>query len=271
MTRMNLNTFARHGVFKHQELVNIVARRLKDRNQIQSSRVFPYQLMIAWVMTSSDVPRQVTDALHKAMEIALDNVPAFAGKVYVCVDVSASMNCSVSGYRQGASSKVRCVDVAALMAASVLRNNPEAVILPFDTKVVSLKLNRFDSVITNAEKLAGVCGGGTNCSAPLVKLNKAKAEGELIIMVSDNESWADARFNRGTAMMNEWQKFKGRNPQSKLVCIDIQPNANSQVQDCKDVLNIGGFSDEIFKLIDIFHREGFESQGFIREIEATQV
>jgi 60 kDa SS-A/Ro ribonucleoprotein len=104
-----------------------------------------------------------------------------------------------------------------------------------------------------------------------VKLNKVKAEGDLVIMVSDNESWADARCNRGTVMMNEWQKFKGRNPQSKLVCIDIQPNANSQVQDRKDVLNIGGFSDQIFKVIAAFHRGGFEGQGFIREIEATQV
>ena len=271
MTRMNLNTFARHGVFNHKYMMHKVANKLRDAELIQKARVFPYQLMMAWKMTSNDVPRKVNDALHQAMEIAVDNVPAFEGKVYVCVDVSGSMGSPVTGFRQGATSKVRCVDAAALMAAAVLRNNPDAEILPFDTRVVSLKLNRYDSVITNADKLASVFGGGTNCSAPLVKLNKAKAEGDLIIIVSDNMSWADSHWNRGTAMMNEWEKFKGRNRQAKLVCIDIQPYANSQVKDREDVLNIGGFSDQVFKVIEAFHKGGFEGQAFVREIEATQM
>src|SRR6478672_1086897 len=45
MTRMNLNTFARHGVFRDPEMVEIVATRLRDKAKIAKARVFPYQLM----------------------------------------------------------------------------------------------------------------------------------------------------------------------------------------------------------------------------------
>jgi 60 kDa SS-A/Ro ribonucleoprotein len=44
---MNLNTFARHGVFEAPGLVNLVAARLRDAVEIQRARVFPYQLLSA--------------------------------------------------------------------------------------------------------------------------------------------------------------------------------------------------------------------------------
>jgi len=49
--------------------------------------------------------------------------------------------------------------------------------------------------------------GGTNCSAPLAELNRRGAKGELVVFVSDNESWVDKARNRGTATMAEWATF----------------------------------------------------------------
>jgi 60 kDa SS-A/Ro ribonucleoprotein len=134
----------------------------------------------------------VTNALQDAMEIATKNVPEFPGKVYVFPDVSGSMHSPVTGYRRGSTSAVRCVDVAALVAATVLRKNTQAEVIPFESNVVKVRLNPRDSVMTNAEKLAKLPFGGTNCSAPLAFLNKQNAKGDLVIYVSDNESWVDA-------------------------------------------------------------------------------
>ena len=251
-TRMNLNTFARHGVFAQPELVEIVARRLRDPEAIGRARVFPYQLLMAYVSAGAEVPVQVKEALQDAMELAIQNVPTIKGKVYVCPDVSGSMSGSISGFRPGATSAVRCIDVAALVAAAVLRKNPEAEVLPFEQSVCDLALNPRDSVMTNAGKLAAIGGGGTNCSAPLALLNQKKAEGDLVIFVSDNESWMDAGRGRGTATQAEWNEFKARNPGARLVCIDIQPNGNSQAQERADILNIGGFSDQVFGIISLF-------------------
>src|SRR4029078_791174 len=50
MTRMNLNTFARHGVFLEQGMSEVIANRLRDSEKIRKAHIFPYQLMVAYSM-----------------------------------------------------------------------------------------------------------------------------------------------------------------------------------------------------------------------------
>ncbi len=191
--------------------------------------MYPYQLLTAWAMASKEVPAAVRRALEDAMEIAIENVPAVAGQVVVCPDVSGSMRSPVTGARRGATTAVRCIDVAALMAAAVLRRNPEAVVLPFEHAVVDVRLSLRDSVMSNAAALAGIGGGGTNCSAPLVALNQRRQAADLVIIVSDNESWVDTGRGRGTATLSEWNRLRQRNPHACLVCIDVQPYGTTRV------------------------------------------
>jgi 60 kDa SS-A/Ro ribonucleoprotein len=274
MTRMNLNTFARHGVFDEPGMPELIAERLRDPLKIAKARVFPYQLMMAYKMAyvNNKIPLVVTNALQDAMEIATKNVPEFPGKVYVFPDISGSMHSPVTGYRKGSTSTVRCVDVAALVAATVLRKNSDAEVIPFESNVVKVRLNPRDSVMTNAEKLAKLPCGGTNCSAPLAFLNKQDAKGDLVIYVSDNESWVDAphygRFGgSATATMQEWSKFRNRNPGARMVCIDIQPYGTVQVKERRDILNIGGFSDQVFELIAEFANGNLNADHWIGVIE----
>ena len=271
MTRMNLNTFARHEVFDDKRMVKLVAHRLANAEAVKRARVFPYQLLAAFKNTGSDVPNLVRDALQDAMEVATENVPQIDGKVYVCPDVSGSMSSPVTGHRVGATTAVRCIDVAALVAASILRQNPQAKVLPFETKVVDVRLNSRDSVMTNAAKLADVGGGGTNCSAPLAWLNQKRAKSHLVVFVSDNESWADSQRGRGTEMMRQWSVFKQFNPQARLVCIDIQPNATAQAVEREDVLNIGGFSDQVFEVIAAFAEGRLSADHWIDVIEQVKL
>lgn len=253
MVRQNLNAFDRSGVFRKAKMAQVVAGKLRDPQAVAKARVLPYQLLSAYKATAgSTVPAAVREALQDAMELALANVPALEGAVVVCPDVSGSMSSAVTGDRGSATSSVRCIDVAALVAAAVLRKNPQARVMPFEQRVVGLALNPRDSVMTNAEKLADIGGGGTNCSAPLALLNQEKAQADLVIMVSDNESWVDARRHGATQTLCEWEAFKQRNPRAKLVCIDIQPHATTQAAERADILNVGGFSDEVFKLVASF-------------------
>jgi 60 kDa SS-A/Ro ribonucleoprotein len=274
LTRMNLNTFARHGVFRDEELVQIIAARLRDPAKVAKARVFPYQLMVAYTMATANksIPQTVCNALQDAMEIAIANVPEFAGKVFVFPDVSGSMQSAVTGHRKGATSAVRCVDIAALVAATVVRKNPMAEVIPFESNVVEVRFNPRDGVMTNARKLANLPAGGTNCSAPLEFLNKREAKGDLVIYVSDNESWVDAphygRFGgSATQTMKEWSKFKNRNPKARMVCIDIQPYGTVQAKERVDILNIGGFSDQVFDVIAEFARGELGADHWIGVIE----
>ena len=271
MTRMNLNTFARHGVFGQADMPELIANRLRDPKAIAKARVFPYQLMVAYTMASanSDIPKQICDALQDAMEIALANVPAIEGRVFVCPDVSGSMSSPVTGRRAGATTSVRCIDVAALVTAALLRKNPQTEVLPFEHRVVKVKLNSRDSVMTNAAKLASIGGGGTNCSAPLARLNRRRETGDLVIFVSDYESWVDAGTGPGTATMKEWNVFKQRNPGARLACIDVQPYRTVQASEREDILNVGGFSDQVFDVISEFARGDLNAEHWIGVIESV--
>jgi 60 kDa SS-A/Ro ribonucleoprotein len=275
---MNLNTFARHGVFGEPGIADLVAQRLRDPLQIARARVFPYQLMVAYAMAAAnkEIPASVTNALQDAMEIATENVPEFPGKVYVFPDISGSMHSSVTGFRNGSTSAVRCVDVAALVAATVLRKNSEAEVIPFESKVVEVRLNPRDSVMTNANTLARLPAGGTNCSAPLEYLNQRKTKGDLVIYVSDNESWVDAKHygrfgGSATATMEEWSKFRSRNPEARMVCIDVQPYKTGQARERDDILNIGGFSDQVFDLIAEFANGNLNADHWIGVIEKYEL
>lgn len=275
MTRMNLNTFQRHGVFADKEMVKIIAARLASADEVKRSKVFPYQLLSAYKMAASnaEIPGEITEALQDALEIACENVPKIEGKVYILPDVSGSMSSPVTGHRKGATTSVRCIDVAGLVASAILRKNPTAEVLPFECDVVNVALNPRDSVMTNAQKLANIGGGGTNCSAPLKKLNRAKAIGDLIIYVSDNESWIDSKrtWNSGTETMKQWNEFQSRNKNAKLVCIDINPNATTQAQERQDILNIGGFSDQVFEIVDLFAKGELNAAHWVGVIEAVEV
>ena len=271
--RQNLNTFLRHEVFAKSKNIKMVAEKLRDETAIARARVLPYQLLTAYQATSNQMPFEIREALQDAMETAVQNVPAIRGKVVVCPDVSGSMHSPATGYRGSATSRTRCIDIAALVSAAMLRTNPKARVIPFERITVNVQLNPRDSVMTNAEKLANIGGGGTACSAPLALLNREKADVDLVVIVSDNESWADCgpHWSGKTGLMKEWDILKQRCPEAKLVCLDIQPYTTAQAQNRHDILNIGGFSDQVFTLIGSFAEQGMGADFWVEEIEKTEL
>jgi 60 kDa SS-A/Ro ribonucleoprotein len=267
MLRMNLNTFARHGAFDVKGFTEDVVARLVNEAEIARARVFPYQLMVAYAM-AWNVPMKVRNALQDAMEIAIANVPKIDGRVVVCPDVSGSMHSPVTGYRQGATSAVRCIDVSALVAAAFMRMNEDTLVLPFGERVVKRRLNPRDTVMTNATTLASVYGGGTDCSAPIRELIEKQKKADLVVIVSDNESWINARgYGRKTGLLEAWDKYKALHRKAKLVCIDIQPYTTTQAIDRSDILNVGGFSDAVFEVIANFAKGRISSEHWVGEIE----
>ena len=193
--RMNLNTLVRHGVIGldgDPAMVDYVAGRLADPDEIRRSRQFPYQFLAAYLNANDGVPQKIKTALHDAAEIACGNVPELPGPVVIGLDVSGSMASAATGNRgRGATSKMRCVDVAALFAAAILRRNPDSVVIPFDTAAYEAKVDPSDSVLSVAQRLAKFGGGGTNCSLPLAAANSRYRNRRFAgcVLVSDQESW----------------------------------------------------------------------------------
>lgn len=248
--RMNLNNLAKHGVFSDVGATDMVAKKLEDKVAIKKQNAFPYQLMTTYQNTTA-VPNRVKEALENALETATENVPNL-GRVAVCVDVSGSMSHSVTGTRLGSTSVTRCVDVASLVGSSLLRTATDATVVPFDTAVRSLYLSKRDSVLTNAKKLA-MNGGGTDCWVALKHLIDTNWVGDVVVMVSDNQSWVSYDSpSQSVRFKQAWLTLKARNPKCKFILLDITPNSNSQMYEDKSVLHIGGFSDQVFSVMNNF-------------------
>ena len=283
--RMNLNTLLRHEVLNDTQMVDYVADRIADADDIRRSRQFPYQFLAAYLNASDEVPQKIKTALHKAAEIACGNVPELPGPVIIGLDTSGSMSSPVTGYRgRGATSKMRCIDVAALVAAAILRRNPDSVVIPFDTQAYQAQVDPGDTILSLAERLAQYGGGGTDCSLPLHEVNtqakyrKRKFAG--CVLVSDNESWVKQgqAFASGaggsTGVMTEWQTFVANQqrlgvPTPKLVCIDLAHYGTTQAPERQDILNIGGFSDAVFQVVSSFLSN--DAGRFVAEVEAIEL
>ena len=61
----------------------------------------------------------------------------------------------------------------------------DAAVFPHGENALEFAFMAADGM-TNAQALAKIGGGGTNCSAPLALLNKERASVDLVILVSDN-------------------------------------------------------------------------------------
>lgn len=254
--RMNLATIARQGLFEDRGFAHEVARKLDGQD---TAGQFPYQYYVAYKTAAKDIPAVVREALHRKAEQACESVPRFDLPPLVCVDVSGSMTWApVTGRRGANDSVVRCIDAAAVFAAAILRSNPDAVVLPFDTRAYTPNVDPGDTITTIAERLARYGGGGTDCSVALryATTHLAKRRFGGAIIVSDNESWVGRGRYGGTATLEAWEQFKAQqrrqNVDAKLVCIDITPNTTTQALDCEDILNVGGFSNEVFRVASAF-------------------
>jgi 60 kDa SS-A/Ro ribonucleoprotein len=278
--RMNLNTLLRHEVLGDAGMVEFVAEKIADAEEIRSSRQFPYQYLAAYLNTAEAVPPQIKAALCEAAEIACGNVPILPGPVVIGLDVSGSMQSAVTGCRgRGATSKVRCVDVAALFAAAILRRNPDSILIPFDDKTHRVDIDPADPILNLADRLAKYGGGGTNCSLPLREAVREHGNRRFAgcVLVSDQESWIGTGRFGSTATMTAWREFvknqvrlqDAESTGPKLVCIDLQPYTTTQAPDRSDILNVGGFSDAVFSVVASFLSD--DANRFVTAVEATEL
>ncbi len=270
--RQGLNMLARHQVFEQSDTTHLLAQRLASQVEVHKAQVMPYQLLATYRAMDDKTPDIIRAAIEQAMEHAIANVPTLDAKIAVCPDVSGSMSSAITGYRGSATSRIRCVDVAGLIASALLRKNPHARMIPFDIHVRDIDFNANDNILHNSEKFAEICGGGTTVSAPLIQLNEEKALVDMVIIISDNQSWADiARNKTRTALMHEWAILKKRCPHAKLVCLDIQPYGHSPAHNRKDILNIGGFSDAVFETIASFLQQDHNDNDYwVHQIEKIE-
>lgn len=266
-TRMNLATFERHGVFLDRGMELEIADKLKSHRDILGSKAMPYSIFSAY--KASNGSELIKRALNTAAEMSLDNVPEIKGKTVIAIDISGSMT-----QRVNMKSDVTCMDIAGLFTSALMSKNKDVDVILFNTSARRY-IPRYNRILDTTMELASMSYGGTDCSSAMKYIRDNYARDRLpdnIIMISDNESWADSKsraYHTGTfAYLLEIQKA---NPNARMVNLDIAPNTSVQTVSGVNVLNIGGFTDSVFQVMALF----FESKGnpdfWVNQIKSVQL
>jgi 60 kDa SS-A/Ro ribonucleoprotein len=276
-----LDALSRHGVLDDAATARSVAARLADADTIRHARVTPRALYAAHAAYPApgarpSVTHAIADALREGLEHSVANLPSLEGRVVVCPDVSGSMSAPLGG-------KLRCLDVAALLSAAILRRNRGATVLPFADDVVTLDppIASIDPILVDVERIAALHTGGTSCAAPLLwlashALRTAGAEApDVVVVLSDTRARADF-----PAMADAWEALRARNPNAKLVLVDLAPDPERAAASAaspapapprEDILYASGFSDALFDVIATFTREGHDGEACLRSLEAIEI
>jgi 60 kDa SS-A/Ro ribonucleoprotein len=266
-TRMNLATFERHGVLSDREMESQIAERLKSHRDILGSKAMPYSIFSAYKAANGS--ELIKRALNTAAEMSLDNVPEIKGKTVIAIDISGSMT-----QRVNMKSNVTCMDIAGLFASALMSKNKDVDIILFNTSARRY-IPRYNRILDITMELASMSYGGTDCSSAMEYVRNNYTRDRLpdnIIMISDNESWADAKNRPGyTGTYAHFLEIKKNNPRARMVNLDIAPHASAQTVSGSDVLNIGGFTDSVFQVMAMF----FESKGnpdfWVNQIKSIQL
>jgi len=274
----NLNTFKRHDALD-EDVARAIEKMLKDETAIcgtpeHPSRLFPYKLWTAYNF-AEEMPTRIMRGLAAAIDLSLSNIPEFKGKIVVCPDVSGSMSSAITGDRGTATTKVTCRHLAALISAVFLKKNPDnTTIIPFADRLfldIAKEFDPLDTVATNVERINNLPGGGTDVHLPLEHINRRGMTPDLVVYVSDMQSWIDSHpgygFGQITGAMSEWNTLKKRSPKAKVIWINLQASGSVQVPNRPDALNIGGFSDSVFEAMNAFCRSK-DPNEWVKEIKA---
>ena len=245
----HLNTLQRAGVLQNKAHAEYVAKRLSDATALKRAKVLPFRLYTAHQMFQVSFPPEalVAEALLEAMDKAFANMPDLGGTVCIAPDVSGSMSGRINGR-----SMTRYIDIAGIFSGALLKKSRNALVLPFENRIVDVKLSRRDSLMTTADKLARIGGGGTAVSAPISHLLSKRIAVDTFIGITDNIEWAtDGRGNRG--FLPTWRTYKEKvAPQAKAFLITIAPYRHGVApQDEPDVHYIYGWNDTVLKFITL--------------------
>jgi len=238
----NLNNLIKNDV--SQEVLNKAIAKLTDREEVKRSKQLPFRFVTAYDNVSGN--RQLTDAISVAMDYAVDNTPELNGSTLIAIDCSGSM----SG---------RPMEIASIFGSTLAKANVNADLILYDTSVYEFAFSSRMPVIDLAKKIQSEArGGGTNTSLVFAYAEDKRKEYDRIIIISDNESWADSygwygREGGTQAQYNQYKNIMKIDPY--VYAIDIEGYGTKDISSQR-VIHLTGWSDRLLDFIGIYEKGG---------------
>jgi len=240
------------------ELAPEVAAQLTDRQRIKQSLVLPFQFLAALdavQQVAGPQQRTLLDALNTALELALDNVPRFAGRTLVVLDDSGSMTDRPTKYANRTP-----LQIGALFAAALYKAN-DADLMRFSDDAAYVRANPADSMASIADNLVkNARSAGTNFHAIF---KQAKQRYDRIVILSDMQGWME-----GGAPKEPFARYCVEHQAQPFVySFDLQGYGSLQFPE-RNVFALAGFSDKVFDIMQLLETD---RMALVREIEKIEL
>lgn len=248
----NLNRFAKAGLTKgNSPTTKAIVAKLSDAEYVKKSGMHPVNVINSMLTYSSgrgvkgdstwEVNQNIVDALQGTYDLALKAIVPTGKKILVAADISGSMNAAVNGMQMTAN------QIAQVLAVTILKSEPNAEMINFDTQVQPTKLGRrssIDEVIKYAPR-----GGGTDCAQAIVYAANNLESYDAILILTDTETWAGPRH--GFEVLASYRKNVNRDV--KIIEVALEASGNTTMpSDDKNLLRVVGFDASVIDLINTY-------------------
>lgn len=196
----NLVALDRAGVLADKKAVDSIVAKLTDKKEVQKSRLLPFRFYSAYKevssLRSSEGKRRVLDALVEALDLSIDNLQDIVGYSAILIDLSGSMNHSISSMSSVTAREVACV-LGAICAKKGIAD-----VYVFADRCELVEVSKKSTVMDITDKLINThVGGCTNLDTALRKIEASGTKYTNLIILSDGDCYSQSgnsfRFSEG--------------------------------------------------------------------------
>ena len=240
----------------------------------------------------NELKKNLLDAIEAAIEIACQNIPVLDGNCAILVDDSGSMRGDAGGHsRVSAFSKTNSSMIAHLFASMMAWRQHDVYVGLFGDRLINVPMDRSKKLLDfNKESydLGAKCGQSTETGIYefLRKVIREKKKVDNVIVFSDCQigstttkghsnygsftPWYGlSSSDRGGEFQKLFKEFRKINPNANFIVCNInQTDGNSVFDRSQRILNIAGWSENIFSLINS-QCKGWDA--IIKEIEKIEI
>lgn len=244
----NLRNILNAGV--DREWINTyLSKAITNKEAIKKSLVFPYQIYSAYKFMDIHNPSVVYD-LDIAFRYSCGNIEQMNGSSLIILDISGSMESSISGY-----SKLSIKEVSAVYAAMMYISNPNCDFIKFGTNAMKKNYNRVDNIfdIINDMQKEERLGCGTNIETAFNIIDKHYDNiflfSDMQIMSAKRSYYFYSSTKTGLDCFAEYEKAFGK---TELYSFDLG-NYPSQVENPNkgNVHLVTCLNDKVFKFFKL--------------------
>jgi len=217
---------------------------IASKERVLKSKQLPFRFYTAYEEIRN---QDMLEAVAKASEHSLENVPVFEGKTLIAVDTSGSM-------------EGKPIEIASIFAGALIKKNDAEVVL-YSNNINEFKYLRNEPILMLADRIQKeAIYGGTQTSLVFEYAQQSNVLYNRIVILSDNESWIE----RG-GVQRYYLEYLKKNPNVYVYCVDIQGYGTKDISHPR-TFHIAGWSEKIFDFMKWIEKEN-QLIDFVNKIE----